>query len=170
MEKYSIIGPIGEGAHGIVFKAKHIQSGEEVALKKIPLKRLDDCIPNSALREIKALQEIGEHQNIVTLREVFPHGTGFVLVFEFMLSDLSEVIRNVDRPITDAQVKSYMRMLLKGVDFCHENNIIHRDLKVSIARFFLFWFCPSTGIVAGMSRSSQRWSKTNCKPCNQLMR
>ena len=72
------------------------------------------------------------------MREVFPHGTGFVLVFEYMLSDLSEVIRNVDRPLTEAQIKRYMLMLLKGVAFCHENNIMHRvslavNIHVSIA-------------------------------------
>ena len=60
------------------------------------------------------------------LREVFPYGTGFVLVFEYMLSDLSEVVRNSDRPLSEAQVKSYMLMLLKGIAFCHDNNIMHR--------------------------------------------
>ncbi|KAK2175954.1 hypothetical protein NP493_694g01004 [Ridgeia piscesae] len=129
MEQYKILGRIGEGAHGIVSKAKHIESGEVVALKKVPLRKLEDGIPNTALREIKALQEIEENEHVVKLREVFPHGTGFVLVFEYMLSDLSEVIRIAERPLTEAQVKSYMLMLLKGVAFCHENNIMHRDLK-----------------------------------------
>ncbi|XP_022098738.1 cyclin-dependent kinase 20-like [Acanthaster planci] len=129
MEQYTILGRIGEGAHGIVFKAKHIESGEICALKKVPLRRLDDGIPNTALREIKALQEIEENPYVVKLREVFPHGTGFVLVFEYMLSDLSEVVRNSQQPLTEAQVKSYMMMLLKGIAYCHENSIMHRDLK-----------------------------------------
>ena len=128
MENYTNLGRIGEGAHGVVFKAKHIQSGEVVALKEIPLRRLEDGIPNTALREIKALQEI-EHQNIVKLYEVFPHGTGFVLVFEYMLSDLSEVLRNFDRPLTESQIKSYMLMILQGISYCHKNHIMHRDLK-----------------------------------------
>jgi len=127
--QYTILGNIGEGAHGIVFKAKHIESGEVVALKKVPLRKLEDGIPNTALREIKALQEIEENQNVVKLIDVFPYGTGFVLVFEYMLSDLSEVLRNSARPLTEAQIKSYMLMLLKGVVFCHENSIMHRDLK-----------------------------------------
>lgn len=72
MESYHILGRIGEGAHGIVLKAKHIevtdclsdheenecfmpsdsvhQTGELVALKKVPLRKLEDGIPNSALR------------------------------------------------------------------------------------------------------------------------
>lgn len=128
MEQYKILGRIGEGAHGIVFKAKHIQSGEIVAIKKVPLRKLEDGIPNQALREIKALQEI-ENQFVVQLIDVFPDGAGFVLVFEYMLSDLSEVLRNSDCPLTEAQIKSYMRMLLKGVAYCHENSIVHRDLK-----------------------------------------
>jgi hypothetical protein len=36
-------------------------------------------------------QLIEEHENVVSLRDVFPHGSGFVLVFEYMLSDLTEV-------------------------------------------------------------------------------
>ena len=106
MEQYEILGRIGEGAHGVVFKAKHIESGEDVALKKVSLKKLEDGIPHTALREIKALQEIEDHEHVVKLREVFPHGTGFVLVFEYMWSDLSEVLRNADRPLTEAQIKS----------------------------------------------------------------
>ena len=39
---------------------------------------------------------------------------------------LFKVVRNSDRPLTEAQIKSYMLMLLKGVAFCHENNIMHR--------------------------------------------
>lgn len=129
MDQYCILGRIGEGAHGIVFKAKHVETGEIVALKKVALRRLEDGIPNQALREIKALQEIEDSQYVVQLKAVFPHGAGFVLAFEFMLSDLAEVVRHAQRPLAPAQVKSYMQMLLKGVAFCHANNIVHRDLK-----------------------------------------
>lgn len=129
-----------------------------MALKKVALRKLEDGIPNQALREIKALQEIEDNQHVglksystavrgysstappspslaplgspsiqvVKLKDVFPHGTGFVLVFDFMLSDLSEVIRNSEHPLTPAQVKAYMMMLLKGVAFLHQNNIMHR--------------------------------------------
>ena len=37
MDQYTILGRIGEGAHGVVFKAKHIESGEIVALKKVQI-------------------------------------------------------------------------------------------------------------------------------------
>lgn len=63
---------------------------------------------------------------VVQLKAVFSHGAGFVLAFEFMLSDLAEVVRHAQRPLAQAQVKSYLQMLLKGVAFCHANNIVHR--------------------------------------------
>ncbi|KAJ3117655.1 Cyclin-dependent kinase 20 [Phlyctochytrium bullatum] len=128
MENYKTIAKIGEGAHGVVLKAKFVPSGEIVALKKVPLRKLEDGIPNTIFREIKALQII-HHQNVVKLRDVFPHGASFVLVFEYMLSDLAEVLRNATQRLTEAQVKAYMLMLLSGVAYCHENNIMHRDLK-----------------------------------------
>lgn len=84
MDQYEYLGRIGEGAHGIVFKARHIISEEIVALKKIPLRKLEDGIPNQALREIKALQEIDDCSFVVRLRDVFPHGTGFVIVFDYV--------------------------------------------------------------------------------------
>ncbi|KAM4803126.1 cyclin-dependent kinase 20 isoform X2 [Urocitellus parryii] len=103
MDQYYILGRIGEGAHGIVLKAKHVETGEIVALKKVALRRLEDGIPNQALREIKALQEIEDNQYVVQLKAVFPHGAGFVLAFEFMLSDLAEVVRHAQRPLAPAQ-------------------------------------------------------------------
>ena len=59
MEDYTILGRIGEGAHGIVMKARHRKTGTVVALKKVLLKRLEDGLPETALREIKALQVNG---------------------------------------------------------------------------------------------------------------
>lgn len=54
--QYSVVGRIGEGAHGLVFKARHLPTGREVALKKILIKNLEDGIPVNVMREIKALQ------------------------------------------------------------------------------------------------------------------
>lgn len=56
VSNYSVVGRIGEGAHGLVFKAKHHKTGREVALKKILIKNIEDGIPVNVMREIKALQ------------------------------------------------------------------------------------------------------------------
>ncbi|XP_068208014.1 cyclin-dependent kinase 20-like [Palaemon carinicauda] len=128
MENYTVVGRIGEGAHGVVVRAKHNITGQMVALKKIPLRRLDQGMPLTALREIKALQELNA-KHVVRLLSVFPEGAGFVLAFELMLGDLGEMIRDASRPLTAAEIKSYMVMLLSGVAHLHHHHIMHRDLK-----------------------------------------
>ncbi len=121
-------GRVGVGAHGIVMQARHKSSGMMVALKKIPLKRLEDGISEATIREIRALQQL-DSIYIVKLYDVFPQGLGFVLVFEFMMSDLAEVIKDSENPLTIPDIKSYMLMLLKGVAHLHSHNIMHRDIK-----------------------------------------
>ena len=70
-----------------------------------------------------------DNEYVVRLYDIFPQGLGFVLVFEFMASDLSEMIADVENPLRAPQVKAYMTMLLKGTAYLHENSIMHRDLK-----------------------------------------
>lgn len=57
-QRYTVIGKIGEGAHGLVLKAYDNNSPvpKAVALKKILLKKIDDGIPVTVLREVKTLQ------------------------------------------------------------------------------------------------------------------
>ena len=68
MEAYSVIGRIGEGAHGIVVRARHNVTGDTVALKKIPFRRLDQGMPLTAIREMKALQEINSENVCISCR------------------------------------------------------------------------------------------------------
>jgi serine/threonine protein kinase len=58
MDQYKVVGRIGEGAHGLVLRGQHLATGQEVALKKVLLKKLEDGIPSTVIREIKALQEV----------------------------------------------------------------------------------------------------------------
>ncbi|EDQ92684.1 uncharacterized protein MONBRDRAFT_14035 [Monosiga brevicollis MX1] len=78
MEEFRILGRIGEGAHGVVFKAKHIESGVVVALKRVGLKRIEAGIPVALLREIQALRHV-QHPNVVRLHDAFAHSAACVL-------------------------------------------------------------------------------------------
>lgn len=68
-------------------------------------------------------------KQIVKLLDVFPSGPNLTLCFEYMETDLSEVMRTAQRRFTERQIKSVMFMILRGLEFVHRSNIMHRDIK-----------------------------------------
>ena len=128
MENYQLIEKISEGSSGVVSKAQHLLTSRIVAIKKIRLRRLEDGLPKVAIREITALQQF-EHQNIVQLLDVFGHGSSVVLVFECMMTDLHEVMRNMLHPFTEPQIRYILREILRGLQYIHKLNFMHRDMK-----------------------------------------
>ena len=52
-----------------------------------------------------------------------------MLVFEYMDKDLKKYMDTYGGPLPPDQIKSFMFQLLRGVAFCHERHVLHRDLK-----------------------------------------
>lgn len=72
-----------------------------------------------------------KHENIVSLHDVIHTENKLMLVFEFMDKDLKKYMDvHGDRSaLQPPLIKSFMYQLLKGIAFCHENRVLHRDLK-----------------------------------------
>lgn len=100
-----------------------------MALKEIHLDS-EEGTPSTAIREISLMKEL-KHENIVGLHDVIHTENKLMLVFEHMDGDLKKYMdthgdRGALKPMT---IKSFMYQLLKGIDFCHQNRVLHRDLK-----------------------------------------
>ncbi|KAL0697864.1 hypothetical protein Bca4012_053986 [Brassica carinata] len=119
---------LGQGTYGVVFKATDTKTGETVAIKKIRIGKHKEGVNITALREIKMLREL-KHPHIILLIDAFPHKQNLHLVFEFMETDLEGVIRDSNVFLSPADVKSYLLMTLKGLAYCHEKWVLHRDMK-----------------------------------------
>lgn len=128
MQKYEKLEKIGEGTYGTVFKAKNRETHEIVALKRVRLDDDDEGVPSSALREICLLKEL-KHKNIVRLYDVLHSDKKLTLVFEHCDQDLKKYFDSLNGEIDLDVVKSFMYQLLRGLAFCHSNNVLHRDLK-----------------------------------------
>ncbi|KAL2016283.1 hypothetical protein VTK56DRAFT_3911 [Thermocarpiscus australiensis] len=120
---------LGEGTYATVFKGRNRQTGELVALKEIHLDS-EEGTPSTAIREISLMKEL-KHENIVALHDVIHTENKLMLVFEYMDGDLKKYMdtqgeRGALKPMV---IKSFMYQLLKGIDFCHQNRVLHRDLK-----------------------------------------
>ena len=129
LNKYLKLEKIGEGTYGIVYKAQNTITGQFVALKKIRCESKDEGTPSTAVREISILKQIS-HNNIVELYEVIHTESSLILVFEYLNQDLKHFIDSCGTAAIDLYtIKSFLYQLLSGLQFCHNNHILHRDLK-----------------------------------------
>lgn len=103
-----------------------------MAIKKIKVnKEYTEGMAPDAIRELKHLQELS-HPNIISLHSVFSSKSqNLNLVLEFLpLGDLEQLIKNVEHiRYGAADIKAWMGMLSRAVWFCHENFVLHRDIK-----------------------------------------
>jgi len=131
-KRYKKISFLGEGQFATVYKAEDTENnGRIVAVKKIKLghrSEAKDGINRTALREIKLLQELS-HPNIIALLDVFGHRSSISLVCDFMETDLEVIIQDTSMVLSPAHIKSVMLMTIQGVEYLHDNWILHRDLK-----------------------------------------
>ena len=128
---------LGEGTFGTVHKARYKDNTSpsiDVAVKILKHTKDKDGLPAEILREISILKQ-SSHPNIVKLIDVNIKMLNnqpilFHLAFECLEEDLSTYLKRCqkkDMPMS--KVKSLLFMLLKGVKFLHDNQIMHRDLK-----------------------------------------
>jgi non-specific serine/threonine protein kinase len=130
-QRYTRLEKLGEGTYATVFKGKNRMTHDIVALKEIHLDS-EEGAPSTAIREISLMKEL-KHINIVRLQDVIHTENKLMLVFEYMDQDLKKYMDTVGRANHGAleapTIKSFMYQLLKGIAFCHDNRVLHRDLK-----------------------------------------
>ncbi|KAG2176121.1 hypothetical protein INT43_005354 [Umbelopsis isabellina] len=116
------------GTYGIVYKAQNRDTNEVVALKRIRLDNEEEGVPCTAIREISLLKEL-KHPNILRLYDVLHTEKKLTLIFEYLDSDLKKFLDSYGGDIDILTIKQFMYQLLKGIAFCHEHRVLHRDLK-----------------------------------------
>uniref|UniRef100_A0A671F203 Cyclin dependent kinase 10 n=1 Tax=Rhinolophus ferrumequinum TaxID=59479 RepID=A0A671F203_RHIFE len=126
VKEFEKLNRIGEGTYGIVYRARDTQTDEIVALKKVRMDKEKDGVPVSSLREITLLLRL-RHPNIVELKEVVVgnHLESIFLVMGYCEQDLASLLENMPAPFSEAQVKCIVLQVLRGLQYLHQNFIIH---------------------------------------------
>jgi len=125
--QYEVIGIVGEGAYGIVYKCRNKETGEFVAIKKFK-EIQDDIVKKTMARELRVLKLL-KNENIVEYKGAFKRKENLFLVFEYVEKNLLELLQEHPKGLEPNLIKKIIYQLCKSINYLHEQNIIHRDIK-----------------------------------------
>ncbi|KAF6736966.1 STE20-like serine/threonine-protein kinase [Oryzias melastigma] len=126
-EIWEIIGELGDGAFGKVFKAQNKLNGTLAAAKVIDTKSEDEL--EDYMVEIDILASC-DHPHIVKLLDAFYFEAKLWILIEFCAGGAVDAIMlELERPLTEPQIRVVCRQTLEALVYLHESKIIHRDLK-----------------------------------------
>ena len=125
---YEILGVLGAGGMGRVFKVRNVITDRIEAMKIL--------LPNLAgrqelaerfLREIKVLAALS-HPNIAGLRTAFTLQNQLVMIMEYV-EGFSLGTRLEQGPLSPADALNYTDQVLQALNYAHQQGVIHRDIK-----------------------------------------
>ncbi|XP_029989219.1 NUAK family SNF1-like kinase 2 [Sphaeramia orbicularis] len=127
--RYEFLETLGKGTYGKVKKAKE-RSGRLVAIKSIRKEKIKDEQDLIHIRrEIEIMSSLC-HPHIITIYEVFENKDKIVIVMEYASrGDLYDYICD-KRNISEREARHFFRQIVSAVHYCHQNGIVHRDLKL----------------------------------------
>ncbi|KAM8835233.1 serine/threonine-protein kinase 10 [Synchiropus picturatus] len=124
---WEIIGELGDGAFGKVHKARNRETGALAAAKVIETKSEEEL--EDYMVEIDILAKCNHHY-IVKLLDAFYHENKLWIMIEFCPGGaVDATMLELDRGLTEPQIKVVCRQMLEALTYLHSMKIIHRDLK-----------------------------------------
>ncbi|XP_076315911.1 serine/threonine-protein kinase PAK 3-like [Tachypleus tridentatus] len=125
--KYRKISEIGHGASGTIYTAIDKVTGLKVAVKQINLNQ--QVKKELLIRELSVLQET-KHPNIVKYFDSYLVGDELWVIMEYMEGGcLTDIVNKTC--LCENEISVVCKEVLKGIEFLHTNNVIHRDIKSS---------------------------------------
>lgn len=125
--KWTLLGELGDGSFSKVYKAQHKPSGRFAAAKICELNNEEELQDLNV--EIDILSSC-RHPNIVELLEAYYYESRLWMLIEFCEGGAVDSIMNeLEKPLTEPQIRYICHELCKGLSFLHQNKVIHRDLK-----------------------------------------
>ncbi|CAN6475607.1 unnamed protein product [Victoria cruziana] len=131
-DSFEKLDKIGQGTYSNVFRARDLETGKVVALKKVRFINQDPESVRFMAREIHILRRL-DHPNVVKLEGIVTSrmSCSLYLVFEYMEHDLAGLGGMPGTKFSEPQIKCYMKQLLLGLEHCHSRGVLHRDIKGS---------------------------------------
>ena len=132
---YELHETINVGVNCVVKRAIHTVTGDEVALKIIYKKQLDLKGLKAVMQEVHMMQRLSGlsvfHPYIIRLFEVMDTARLLVIVMEYCCKgSIKDYINSISiKEFKQREIRRLFRQLASAVDYCHSQNIYHRDIK-----------------------------------------
>ena len=125
---YELLQRIGEGGMGVVYRARHIESGEELAIKLIKRGMDTDSVLRRFYNERRILEGLN-HLNIAKILDAgaTPDGLPY-FVMEYIAGKPISQYCDLNKLSIDARLRLFEKVCA-AVQCAHESNVIHRDIK-----------------------------------------
>uniref|UniRef100_A0A3B4A768 MAP/microtubule affinity-regulating kinase 3 n=1 Tax=Periophthalmus magnuspinnatus TaxID=409849 RepID=A0A3B4A768_9GOBI len=125
---YRLLKTIGKGNFAKVKLARHILTGREVAIKIIDKTQLNPTSLQKLYREMRIMKTLN-HPNIVQLFEVIETEKTLYLVMEYASGGEVFDYLVAHGRMKEKEARAKFRQIVSAVHYCHQKNIVHRDLK-----------------------------------------
>lgn len=133
---YDLDRTLGKGHFAVVKLARHVFTGQLVAVKVIDKTKLDDLATGHLLQEVRCMKLV-QHPNVVRLYEVIDTQTKLYLILELGDGgDMYDYILRHEGGVAEDTAKVHFAQIVRAIAYCHRLHVVHRDLKPENVVFF----------------------------------
>jgi predicted Ser/Thr protein kinase len=128
-DRYRIIGLLGRGGMGEVYRADDLKLGQPVALKFLPPKLAEDSVRRERFfAEVRITRQLS-HPNICRVYDIGEVDGRHFLSMEYIDGeDLASLMKRIGH-LSNEKALDIARQLVAGLSVAHERGVLHRDLK-----------------------------------------
>jgi serine/threonine-protein kinase len=129
--RYEILGEIGKGAMGVVYRANDPLLSRVVAIKTVNMSSDPDEMAEYEARFYQEAKAAGglNHPNIVTIHDIGKAGNVVYMAMEFLEGEELRELMKPGEPLAVARAVEIAAQMAEGLAYAHQHGVVHRDIK-----------------------------------------
>ncbi|EKX48597.1 hypothetical protein GUITHDRAFT_68705, partial [Guillardia theta CCMP2712] len=128
--RYRLGGCVGEGATGKVYVGLNVSTGDLLAVKQIHFDNITRDELAAIEQEILLLQKL-RHDHVVSYIAIDITDTNLNILMEFCPGGSVAHLLKAFGALEEEVLRAYTRQIIEGLDFLHQNQVVHRDIKAA---------------------------------------